>query len=92
MGFLRQEYWSGLSFPSLGHMCMCAYKENMTYFQSEIKFMGQDQHSFSLFSHYGFLGFPGGSEGKESACNSGDLDLVPGSGRFPGEGNGYPGY
>ena len=36
------------------------------------------------------LGFPGGSDGKESACNAGDLGSVPGSGRFPGEGNGYP--
>ena len=33
---------------------------------------------------------PGGSEGKESACNAGDLGSIPGSGRFPGEGNGYP--
>ena len=35
-------------------------------------------------------GFPGGSDGKESACNAGNLGLIPGSGRFPGEGNGYP--
>ena len=35
-------------------------------------------------------GFPGGSDGKESACNGGDLDLIPGSGRSPGEGIGYP--
>ena len=35
-------------------------------------------------------GFPGGSDGKESACNAGDLDLIPGSGRSPGEGNGNP--
>ena len=34
-------------------------------------------------------GFPGGSEGKESACNAGDAGLIPGSGRSPGEGNGY---
>ena len=32
--------------------------------------------------------FPGGSVGKESACNAGDPDSSPGSGRFPGEGNG----
>ena len=35
-------------------------------------------------------GFPGGSEGKASACNAGDLGLIPGSGRSPGEGNGNP--
>ena len=37
-----------------------------------------------------FLGFPCGSAGKESTCNEGDLDLIPGLGRFPGEGKGYP--
>ena len=34
--------------------------------------------------------FPGGSDGKESACNVGDLDSIPGLGRSPGEGNGNP--
>ena len=34
------------------------------------------------------LGFPGGSEGKESTCSMGDLSLIPGSGIFPGEGMG----
>ena len=36
------------------------------------------------------LGFPGGFDGKESACNEGDLGLIPGLGRSPGEGKGYP--
>ena len=36
-----------------------------------------------------FLGFPGGSAGKESACNVGDLGLIPGLGRSPAEGNSY---
>ena len=35
-------------------------------------------------------GFPGDSDDKESACNVRDLGLIPGLGRFPGEGNGYP--
>ena len=34
--------------------------------------------------------FPGGSDGKESACNAGHPGSIPGSGRYPGEGNGYP--
>ena len=34
--------------------------------------------------------FPSGSDGKESACNAGALGSIPGSGRFPGEGNGNP--
>ena len=37
-----------------------------------------------------FLGFPCGSAGKESACNVGDLGSIPGLGRSPGEGKGYP--
>ena len=36
------------------------------------------------------MAVPGGSDGKESAYNVGDLGLIPGSGRFPEEGNGYP--
>ena len=34
--------------------------------------------------------FPGDSDGKESAYNTGDMGLIPGSGRSPGEGNGNP--
>ena len=37
-----------------------------------------------------FLGFPGGSDSKESACNVGDLGSIPGLGRSLGEGKGYP--
>ena len=36
------------------------------------------------------VGFPGDSDGKESVCNVGDPDLIPGSGRSPGEGHGNP--
>ena len=35
-------------------------------------------------------GFPDSSVGEESACNAGDQDLIPGLGRSPGEGKGYP--
>ena len=37
-----------------------------------------------------FLGFSGGSDSKESPCNVGDLSSIPGLGRSPGEGKGYP--
>ena len=43
-------------------------------------------------SEEGIMGtrsFPGGSDGKESACHAGDLGSIPGSGRSPGEGKGY---
>ena len=39
--------------------------------------------------YMGLWGFPSGSDGKESACNAGDLGSIPGSGRAPGEGKGY---
>ena len=43
-----------------------------------------------LHSCNGDEGFPGGSAGKESACNAGDIGSIPDLGRSPGEGNGYP--
>ena len=39
---------------------------------------------------YLFFDFPGGSDGKASVYNAGDLGLIPGIGRSPGEGNGNP--
>ena len=45
---------------------------------------------FNVSLYVSSLGFPGGSVGKESACNAGDLGLIPGLGRSPGEGNGCP--
>ena len=43
-----------------------------------------------IYFFFGGGGFPGSSDGKESACNVGDPGSIPGLGRFPGEGNGYP--
>ena len=42
------------------------------------------------FTLYYILGFTCGSAGKESSCNVTDLALIPGLGRSPGEGKGYP--
>ena len=41
-------------------------------------------------AHIRVEGFSGGSDGKESVCNAGDPGSIPGLGRSPGEGNGYP--
>ena len=48
--------------------------------------------SILVYLEYTFLcmGFPGGSEGKASACNVGDPGSVPGLGRLPGEAHGNP--
>ena len=48
------------------------------------------QHFYSLIAKFKHRGFPSISDGKESACNAGDLGSIPGSGRSPEEGNGYP--
>ena len=48
--------------------------------------MIQDHNYFFLWAN---LGFPGGSDGKESICNVGDLGSTPGLGKSPGDGNGY---
>ena len=45
---------------------------------------------FHFLTHLIRESFPGGSADKESACNVGDLDLILGLGRSPGEGNSYP--
>ena len=46
------------------------------------------QQNCSLLGH--IFHFPGGSDGKESACNVGDLGSIPGLGRSPGGGHGNP--
>ena len=49
--------------------------------------LNSNRNYFKLCSH---LGFPGGSVGKESACNAGDADSILGTGRFPGGWHGNP--
>ena len=44
---------------------------------------------FNMLSMF-VMGFPSSSVGKESTCNADDLGLIPGLGRYPGEGNGNP--
>ena len=46
--------------------------------------------AFIFTSHIVSQGFPDSSVGKESVCNTGDPSTIPGSGRSPGEGKGYP--
>ena len=54
--------------------------------------MRQDDHIIYYPNWDSFWGedFPGGPDGKASACNAGDLGLIPGLGRSPGEGIGFP--
>ena len=60
--------------------------------RSELSFRGKayERHwSLSNQVVWSLLGFPDGSDGKETACNVGDLGWISQSGRSPGEGNGY---
>ena len=50
--------------------------------------MSQSSRKRTQQPHY--FAFPGGSDGKESAYSAGDRGSIPGSGRSPGEENGYP--
>ena len=60
--------------------------------KAPVQFLGQEDPLEKVYAtHSSLLGLPlCGSAGKESACNAGDPDLIPGSGRSPGEGIGYP--
>ena len=59
----------------------------MLSFISSVK--GEEQFFFCFLPPFS-LGFPCGSASKESACNAGDLCLIPGLGRSFGEGKGFP--
>ena len=58
-------------------VCVCVYAQSLSCV-------------WLYASPYRLCGFPGGSEGKVSACNAGDLSSIPESGRSPREGNGSP--
>ena len=53
-------------------------------------FTGSPKLYITLFQESFFGGFPDNSVGKKFACNAGDLSSIPGLGRSPGEGKGYP--
>ena len=76
------------------HSSTLAWKIPWTEEPGRLQSMGsQSQTRLSDFTLCALLicvGFPGGSDGKESACNAGDLGSIPGLGRSPGKGNGYP--
>ena len=58
--------------------------------QQDLSFLHHCQPAHGSWLSDNYLGLSGGSDGKESACNGGDLGLILGLGRSPGEGNGNP--
>ena len=89
MEFTRQEYWSGLPFPSPNSsvgkkICLQCRRPQFNSWVRKIRWR-RDRLPTPVF-----LDFPCGSAGKESTCNAEDLGLIPGLGRSPGEGKVYP--
>ena len=81
-----------LPFHSVGCVLWCRehrfiLQEDFMRF-GEVGVEGRIQTTCNFYSAE--LGFPGGSDGKELACNAGDPGSIPGLGRSPGKGNGYP--
>ena len=93
MGFSRQEYWSGFLFSSPGDLPDPGMEAVSPALQADGSLSeppGRSLPHTVWFRLYHSWGFPGGSAGKESTCNAEDLGSIPGLGRSPGEGKGYP--
>ena len=73
------------------HSSTLAWKIPWTEEHGRLQSMGSQRvrHDWATSLHT-VIGFPDGSVGKESACNAGNMGLIPGLGRFPGEGKGNP--
>ena len=84
MGFSRQEYRSGLPRPPPGDLSNPGIKPTSLTSPTLAGWFSTTSLGFPS------LGFPCGLSDKESTCNARDLGSVPGLGRSPGEGNGYP--
>jgi len=97
MEFSSQEYWSGLLFPSPGHLPDPGIKprsptEQVDSLPSEL--LGKPICiviiKLGCIKKKKNKGFPGGSVVKNSPANAGDMGSIPGLGTSLGEGNGYP--
>jgi len=81
-----QDLCGCLSFPSLARQSLFSPFFFPTFY---LFLLPSYSHLLSIYLILCW-GFPGGSDDEESAYNAGNLGLIPGSGRFPGEGNGNP--
>ena len=73
-------------------MLLSIFGETQLFSQQAYFFENEHNTLFSVQWAFfkGFINFPGDSDGKESACNAGDLGSIPRLGRSTGEGNGNP--
>ena len=94
---MTAEPWHFCTVPQLGSVVSCRAcrkSENSTKIRAlklwllrEKNSVRREERQEDIYTRLGKC-FPGGSDGKEPACNAGDLGSVPGLGRSPGEGNG----
>ena len=89
MGFSRQEYWSELPFPPPGDLPNPGIQLGSSALQADSLPLVPPGKPMLIWTQLK-KGLPCGSDGKESACKARDLGLIPGLGRSPGGGNGYP--
>ena len=73
-----------------GAHCFSSMVSSVTSVSAQGSICYSPTQAGKLFLGPALTGFPGGSDGKASACNVGDPGSNPGSGRSPGEGNGNP--
>ena len=95
MKFSRQEYWSGLPFPSPGDLPNSGIEPKSPALQvdslpSKPPVLWRTYLCVCVCVCVCVYGFLGGSDSEESACNAGGLGLIPGKGRSPGERKGNP--
>ena len=74
------------------HSSTLAWRISWTEEPRRLQSMGMQRVGYNGANNISYFnkGFPGGSAGKESICNAGNLGLIPGLGGSPGEGNSYP--
>ena len=85
--------WISLQFKGLFKSLLQRHSSKALIFQHSAFFIVQLSHPYMTTGKtiaLTILGFPDGSDGKVSAHNEGELGLIPGLGRSPGEGNGNP--
>ena len=87
-------YSLDMLFPNFEPICCAMFGSNCCFLtcilvSQEAGKVVWYSHIFKNFPQF-VVSFPGGAEVKVSACNVGDLGLIPGLGRSPGEGKGYP--
>ena len=65
------------------------FSQISNFFKKQL-YVKKSIHKYLFSTYKASMSFPGGSDGKESACNAGHLGSILGLGRYPGEENGYP--